>query len=318
MKKLIILLHSMRSHKTGEYQIMLDSNVNIILHQLSKMTRDDQIDITMPRNHNKMYMKQFTDIVNTFHCTVNKKFIDYGANVGETRDIINSRLDSIEFSEYDEVESHFCTVEPKIGNTNYVIFASAVPGQKRPHSERHFITLLNRLEAGYPVTLSCENQRSYIPDILQISTNIKTKFFNPELADYMSCEYYCPMLKKALDDLIPKDSLFFPFRVSDTCYRADLVSRLGGTVIITDPNDTADGVFSNYIDISTLHECKKTLYTTMLILMKVRKDIRIPLYEDITKNYHIGIVEMLYYCPDSIDFLYGKVNIHNLIKSYIL
>ena len=45
MKKLIILMHSMRSHETGEYQIMLDSNINIILHQLSVLPKDVEVTV---------------------------------------------------------------------------------------------------------------------------------------------------------------------------------------------------------------------------------------------------------------------------------
>ncbi len=55
---------------------------------------------------------------------------------------------------------------------------------------------------------------------------------------------------------------------------------------------------------------------TMLHLLKTRQDIRIPLYEDITKNYHIGIVELVHHCKKNIDFNYGYID--NLKERYIL
>lgn len=318
MRKLIVLMHSMRSHITGEYQIMLDSNINIILHQLSTLEEGVEVTVTMPEDSNKMYITQFLNIVKNFKCSVNIHFLKYGKNAGHSRDIANDMVENINYTDYDEVENHFCTIEPRIANTRYVIFNSAVPDQYRPYAEKHFVTLLKRLDSKYKVILSCDNQKYFIPYKLRGHAKIRTRFFNPDLANKLMSTYCNYYLANQLDEVIPKNSLFFPFRVSDKCYKAEEVNKLGKTVVVTDPNDSADKVFTgNILDITSYDKCKKTLYMTMLFLLNNRPDIRIPLYEDITKNYHIGIVEMLYYCPDNIDFLYGNIDISSLKNSYI-
>ncbi len=311
----------MRSHETGEYQIMLDSNINIILHQLSVLPKEDEVTVTIPKNLSVKYMAQCFEIAMKFKCKVTWLYTNYGDNAGHSRDIINENLDHIDFDKYDKVESHFCTVEPRKGplDWEYVIFNSAVLDQDRPYAEKHFVTMLKRLEKGYHVTMSCENQRDLLPDILSTSTSIRTKFFNPKLATRMMKKYYDKELEVTLDEYIETGSLFFPFRISDSCYRADLVNKIGLPIIITDPNDSVGDTFTSpVLDIGRFSECKKTLYMTMLHLLKTRQDIRIPLYEDITKNYHIGIVEMMYYCGTNIDFLYGRnVNLRDLKKRYL-
>ena len=128
--------------------------------------------------------------------------------------------------------------------------------------------------------------------------------------------YYDKVLEKRLDKVIPNGAGFFPFRVSDPSYCATKAEQYY-TLVITDPSHSARvRLREGYLDISAMHECKKTLYMTMLHLMQNRKDIRIPLYEDVTSNYHISIVEMIYYVPNNIDFHYR--NIQDLESLYII
>ena len=265
---------------------------------------------------NLLYLVQANDIIKKFDCTVKWLLIDYGVNAGDSRDVIDSKLGDVDFNYFDEVENHFCTIEPRIDNTNYVIFNSAVPDQDRPYVEKHFVTLLKRLEKGYHVELSCTNQQDLIPPLLKVSTSIYNKFFNPVLFESMFEMYFNQELYKTLMAILPA-SYFFPFRLSDSCYKVEEAMKLGKTLIITDPNESSE-LDGDFLDISYLHICKKTLYMTMLQVVKDRDDIRIPLYEDITKNYHIGIVEMLYFCASDIDFHYLIDSIENLKSRYIL
>lgn len=299
-------MYSMRSHKTGEYQLMYDSNTNIMLHKLAGYTASDTVTITIPRNSDLDQLIQFRNLSNLNKCVVIFKFLNYGIHAGDTRDTMDFILESedIDWSSYDFVECHIESVRPRLGQMRweYMIFNSSVLHEERPYADKHFTNILRLLDKGYHMKFSTRCQLSMIPDQLLTSASIDVDFFSPEVADYITSKYIDLELLERLKQVVPTRAKFFPFRLSDKAYCFDKVYP-DYKVVVTDPNESCIE-HENIINISSMHLCKKTLYTTMLLLMRDRPDVRIPLYEDITFNYHISIVEMLYYIPSSIDFMY--------------
>ncbi len=283
-------MYSMRSHKTGSYQLLLDSNMNIMLHKCYALPVGTEVSITVPRDCDQL--DECIDIASHFKCSVEFLPIPYGTHAGETRDMLNTSVDKwIDQSEFDKVEIGVESVIPMIMNAEFILFNTSIPGAVRPYADKHLDSIVGILEAGYKVTFSCINQLYKIPMEYLHQCKVDTKFYSKEFMDYMAHKFTDQILFMELDRVIPRGSLFFPFRLSDPVYKFQHVIGRDIPVVITDPNESfSDG--GNIINIGGMHSCKKTLYMTMLALMNSREDIVVPLYEDITTNYHISIVEL--------------------------
>lgn len=313
MKLLIVPIYSMRSHDTGMYNLLLDSNMNIALHKCSVLSSDYVVHITIPRNANQVAEVQ--DIVRYFDCEVTFLPIKYGKHAGETRDILNESVKGIHFKYYDKVELGVASIDPIIKNTEYHLYNTSILGTSRPYADKHFPALLKRLNAGYRVNFSCTNQLYKIPKHQLHLCSTDMKLFSKQFNSYMMQKFVDEDLYQILSAAVDYGAYFFPFRLSDPCYKWEYISQVDKQIIITDPNDS--GLANeNTFNIGELHGCKKTLYCTMLALMRDRKDITIPLYEDIALNYHISIVEMVDQVFDSID-LHVQFNEIKFISRYM-
>jgi len=300
MKLLIVPIYSMRSHKTGKYQLLLDSNMNIALHKCSVLSYLVDVTITIPTNVDSSQLNACIGIASKMACSITFMPIHYGSNAGETRNILNDGIKNgpINQRDFDKVILGVCTVDPVIENTEYHLYNTPILGKPRPYVDEHMPTILNRLENGYRVNFSCENQLYKVPTQYLHLCTTDMKLYSKDFMAELAKEFVDQDLFIELDTLIPIGAVFFPFRISDPVYKWDAVRSLNSDIVVTDPNESLRDT-NGILQIGNMHKCKKTLYMTMLALMKQRDDITIELYEDIYNNYHISIVEMMDMVPEN-------------------
>lgn len=296
----------MRSHKTGEYQLLLDSNINIMLHRMYSASSDDEFTVTIPIHSNAEQLRTIENIVLGFKCKVTFYKIEYGVHAGENREILHQSIKQIDTSRYDHIEYHVCNISTPIDRDtcSFHIYNSPVVGVSRPYAEAQYFKLLYRIEKGFKVNLSSKSQVDMLPNELKDKVTTNMEFFSPKLYNVMRTMFVDKKLVKELSEYVPIGSLFFPFRVSDPVYKFHKVIGLGKHVIVTDPNESVTDI-PNVLNISDIHHCKKTIYMSMLEVIKQRGDIRIPIYEDVFFNYHISIIEMVHDVFEYIDFKSG-------------
>ncbi len=300
MKKLIVPIFSMRSYDDNGYTVLKDGNFQLHLHRAS----DEDI-IVVPRN-----IVDEAELVKLFP---NKKFVtmEYGINALATREKFWSEL-NLEIV-YSLFHSNNCDVLV----TDITGYSGKLP------------VIFN-----FNITSDPENPRDYIDkflghDVLSVNKSIRTYVLNRGQKEVLIANGANPskiivcqrvinpyILESYVRDLDPlylgHNTIFFPFRISDKCYKFDLVvnesmKKYGGAVFITDPNDSFDR--EKYSDLAIIHRMKLSKVDFYRVLLGQPK---IVYHENPEKVFHPGLAELIYFNANII-CEYNLPNICDLI-----
>lgn len=271
MKKLIVPIYSMRSHKTGKYSVLKDGNFQL---HLNRAGPEDII--CVPGNS--------SDLTELYEIFGSNKFVEinYLESAYETRkNFWNVNLNIVEILYYYYKCSAIVTDITGYPGNKPVFFNFNITMD--PLNPRYYIDEFIKLDVesvnkSIYTTVLNQSQKDYLIQCGATGTIVVSqKVINPEI--------YKLMESKEIDI---GNSVFFPFRISDPCYRFDLVYKLCESLninlVVTDPNESLDKK-----DVQLMSPTKQEYYG----ILKSRPTI---IYnENPEKVFHPGLAEFIFY-----------------------
>ncbi|UNI74757.1 hypothetical protein ABNavy97_073 [Acinetobacter phage AB-Navy97] len=287
MSRMIVPIFSMRSYATREYAVLKDGNFQLHLHRAQK---GDLIAVPFNISDKSELEFLFPDF--------NFVQFHYGTNAEETRQWFwywnESNVDEI--MRINNIDVLITDVTGYNGVHEFIFNAniSKVPGLDRPYIDKWWESDLETARQSIKVFVLNESQRAeFIAHGIDADKIVMSqKVVNPDvIARYI----------KNIDDTqhMGSNIVFFPFRLSDKCYRfMDVVkdcAETGNMLIITDPNDTyadfKDQIAELYPDVTIMDvKMSKIAY---YITLSQRPTI---IYNENPQNvFHPGLGELIYF-----------------------
>lgn len=297
MKVLIIPQYSMRSYRTGTYSLLADGNLNIVLHHIFNDTKTNEYTICIPIDHVKEDLEiLIKKIVPQFKCSINFMEIPYGYNAEDNRTAVPHFFNKFTFYSYSYVISYFENLQC---NIPWILkmHMSKIEELGRPYADRYYGDFIQALKDPMLIRADVLNYAQYNmvnrtnpAEVYKV--NVNEQCLNIKLYNILGSLFTKASIVKQLDDVIPKNAIFFPFRISDKAYDFERVKALGRPVVVTDPNESLD----DPMVIKLSGNMKEILFST-LWLMQERVDIDIALYEDCELAVHQLIIELCVAVP---------------------
>lgn len=277
MPDLRIPIYSMRSYKTGVYDVSKDGNFQVHLH---RMLRDDWI--VVPKN--SVGIETFIDagLVQADRIL----YADYGENAYATR------------KNFWEMNKNF---KIPAGVENLITNMTGCPWD---------LPIVYYLEiTSHPLVPRAYVDEFLVRDVFSINESSVTLVFNdwqktrlvqagadPDKIIVSRRVIHPDVLSRLVrnaeneQNLVSKDDIFFPFRISDPCYRFEKVQgfawMMGKRIVVTDPNEsfkTGTG------DIIQIHPTKEEYYSILM------DKPTILYFEDPDFCFHPGLGELIYF-----------------------
>lgn len=284
---LFIPVFSTRSYKTGEYNLALDGNMARIISKILSAAPSFS-EVLIPDNSINLNVWLNALSRNGFHQRVRfTKCNAYGENAHETR-MNGSKFENWLRYNIDPLDFDVMVVEP---NTLALGMEDHIPG---------FVDDLSRIIYWCVASATTKGTPWFTEDFVEMDKRIAAKY-PTACASYSQVEF--------LDDLAFIDgefyvakyfdfkTIFFPFRLSDKNYQAELVKNViyklkemgynNFKVLYTDVNDS--GLFpedDTFVRVSG----QKEVYLSILKSRPI-----IPYMEDADMLMHININEFMYY-----------------------
>ena len=299
MKVLIIPQFSMRSYKDSKYSLLADGNLNIVLHQIYRSNESATYDITIPINHREEEFNTLVDLVAKFNCNIAFKPIEYGINADDNRLVVPKTLSDFDYAPYSFCISYFEYLRPTIPWI-LKMHMSQIKELARPYADKHFPAFVNALSSPNLIVADVLNyaQKAFVPSKLQYKVSVNELCLNTDFYSLIVDTFKDQNLIKILDDMIPLDSCFFPFRVSDKAYCYEHIKKTD-YMVVTDPNES-----SKDADLNLSTELKdydiKTILINTLLLIQDRPDIMVPIHENCELAVHQLIIELCYMIPNNV------------------
>ena len=312
MRVLIIPQFSMRSYKTGTYSLLADGNLNLVLHQIFNSTKTNEYVITIPKDHVREDLEVIKEkILPNFDCKVTFMEIPYGIHADANRTVVPRHFDNFSYFEFAYVISYFENLRPDIPWV-LKMSMSKIKELDRPYADKHYNSFIEALGHHWLIRADVLNYSQYEmvkltdPELLK-NVNVNEQCLNRKFYDILREEFVDQDIVAVLNEVVPDNALFFPFRISDKAYDFERASMLGRPVVVTDPNESLQNP-----DVIKLTGDLKVLLFSMLELMKTRTDIDIPLYEDCELAVHQLIIEVAYSRPGQL----LNINTGEIIERY--
>lgn len=297
-KVLMIPVYSTRSYETGEYNLLADGNVSKYLMKIIG-SNAQEIDIFYPNN--SVNLDKIKEIVkNNTNQKVNWVPVKYGINAHETRNMGKQFFGYIN-KKYDIIITEINTLAEIIAE-----------GQGNEFCNKN-----NLIYWVGSYNTDCTRWDTIGHEQLnkKIAKEIKTACLLPAQVSFLGGKAFedeCIYNPKYFD----KKYIFFPFRLSDSSYKLDLLLKVidklknekinNFVVLYTDPNDSG---LLNKSDETIFIKVPANKFVYLSILKG--KPI-IPFLDDVEKNYHSNIFEFMYY--DCKVIMYDNEN-SNFVKA---
>lgn len=298
-KVLFIPVYSMREYTTGKYKLLNDGNMNRVISKVFS-AKPKKATILIPEVSNIADFEELKKFISNCGLSQVISFVEssgYKENANATRKTITEFL-----STYNELKNKI--------KLDLIV------------SEPNFLTSVMALTNGYceEIIYWCVASKTstYSPWFVEefaaldkvIAENINTAVLTKTQVEYLQgksfvdSNFYCP-------ELFDYKTIFFPFRLSDKSYKAEVLKdiiyniRAKGynnfKVLYSDPNES--GVFEED-EVFKKVSSDKDVYLSILKSKPI-----IPYFEDSNNVLHISIFEFDFYkCKvimyenDNIDF----------------
>ena len=280
MSKLIIPIYSMRSYDTGKYSILKDGNFKL---QINRMNWDDDV-IVVPEDSSDL--DEFLDLgIVDKHQVIKAK---YGENAYETRKMFwrsnQKTLDTLRMDIVTDITGYNGT-NNFINNFNI----SADPKNPRWYIDEFLYHDIDAIKLADKTYVLNHSQKKFLVSCdpnLEDKIEVSTKVITKKYFDKVGTE------KIALPDF----DVFWPFRISDPCYRFDdtIQNNSTKTFLITDPNDSYNAKYPNVI---------KKRFTKRQFYGIIEGRPEIIYNENPNMVFHPGLADFLYFgCPITSDY----------------
>lgn len=297
MKILFIPMYSMRSHEDGAYKMLKDGNFQSVLSRMLDLVKTDDIHCTFPFD-----TSDFNDVQNILKdVPINFMPVEYGLNAMDTRENFwKLNPDFIDEKRFDYVVTDIGGFPYKnikfINNFNI----SKIKGLERSYVDKFFdIEVESALKAESTIVINEAQRLEFIFTNKWLDNKVYTnkKLLNPDIYKYFTDN--TPIDK---EHILTKETLFWPFRLTDKAYQFEWVYSYlkanhnmlpkGFEIVVTDPNNTLDQfqhLLSNIIPVRKITPSKAQYYKIL-----EQKPLMIML-DDIDKVLHPGLIEFLYF-----------------------
>lgn len=273
---LIVPIYSMRSYTDNTYSILKDGNAKL---HFNRLDYDDYI--TIPENTADFLEFVSLDLINPDHIIK----VKYGENALETRKIFwqlnQDFLDSFNLEIITDITGY--TGKHKFYNNFNVSKLLEYP---REYVDQFFESDISSIRTGEHTTVLNQCQKDYIVELyLELDTKISVN------QKVVSKNYFHKVGIDPFFDFLftnNKNIIFFPFRISDPCYKFDEVIEKYSNhiIVITDPNNSYS---SNYSNVILIKPNKKQYYG----ILSNRPTI---IYnENPDKIFHPGLADFIYF-----------------------
>lgn len=283
--KLIVPIYSMRSYETGKYSLLKDGNLQLHLNRHT----DGDIIVVPPQDK----CEDLSELRKYFP-EIQFISVNYRENAYETRknfwEYNTFVIDGL--IEYCGCDALVTDITGYSGN-NKVYFNFNItkdPEVERPYIDEFIYTDVESVNKSAFTTVLNECQKQTLVDYGADPDKI-----------YVNQRVVKPGVpERFLDghEPIKIKEFFFPFRLSDPCYKFDIAYKVldsyneGIILRITDPNDTWD---------KEKHpNCVLSKYTKQEYYAVLKGQPRILYFENAEKVFHPGLGELIYFKCDLI------------------
>lgn len=281
MKVFRIPIFSMRSYQTGLYDVSKDGNFQL---HVSRSKRGDSIAIP----YDCIGLESYLDLGLNFIPMV------YGKNAYDTRkhfwDIDKGNVQIVKV--FDGIVISDITDYP--GGWNFMHYnfnITSHPLIEKPYIDEFLAADVRSINSSIQTTVLNKWQKDWLIDNGALSSKIVVdqRVVNFERIKEFTNQIQAKDVYKWVEYF--KDKIFFPFRISDPCYKFDKVvdfaERMGRVVVVTDPNESLQPEthyrFIKYVP-------TKMEYYTMLMARP-----KIIYFEDPEFCFHPGLGELIYF-----------------------
>lgn len=288
-------IYSMRSYETGLYDVSKDGNFQL---HLSRMQSDDLILVP----YNSIGIETF---IETGYLKKEQVVIMncYGSNAYETRKLFVSNIllgAAVEFRTLQHLKLNCIRGNLDAIVTDITGFHGAKDVffnfniTKDPNNPKYYIdefieSDLKSIERSIFTTVLNQNQKDYLVSLGANPDKIKVchKVINRSLLSLYEND---PGFKEQ-----PIDGIFFPFRLTDSCYKFDEAIKYASlynlNLYVTDPNQSlSDDTLLQNCTIVKLDNVTKTSFYSIL-----KSRPKVCYYENPSRCYHPGLAELIHY-----------------------
>lgn len=290
MKALFTSMFSMRRYTDGKYSILKDGNFQLAIAR-AYASDFEEVRIAIPHD-----ACDIEEAMNRFKTEIDSgKFsfipFTYGTNAANTREVFwGNNWCATWFAQKDcDVLITDITGYPGKLPVIYNFNITKLPELDRPYIDKFFETDLWSIENSLFTTVLNPRQKEYIVEV------------RPDLADKILVHTKCAhenLLPVSAPAIVYDKTIFWPFRLSDAAYKwkefkeafeVQGLDKLGYSVLITDPNQTA-GYTPDYV---TKYSPDKEEYYRILSAKPI-----VVMLDDIDTVLHPGTIEFFHYgCP---------------------
>lgn len=271
----------MRSYETGLYDVSKDGNFQL---HISRANPGDAV--AFPKN--SIGIDQFTDLGLTFLP------MEYGINAYDTRSNFWKNPHNIEIisslPEVDEVILDVSGAPSLWTDISYNFNITSHPLIKRPYIDEFLKRDVDSINKSRRTTVLNEWQKIWLIQngALEGKIEVDQRVVNPLVLekytssiDPVKCDYWREIFE---------GFIFFPFRISDSCYKFEKVLEMAGLlgmgVLITDPNESYK---NDHFNVQKYVPTKEEYYTMLSAQPKIIY------YEDPEFCFHPGLGELIYF-----------------------
>lgn len=310
----IVQMFSMRLRTGSEYNVLADGNLTMTLHRIVSIAKSNQqikFVITVPTK--TVGLSALKMLMIKLRCS-NIEFEPkafYSTNAAKTRKTIaNYSINEIVSDDTDLIVSEFSLLDrndplhrPRIYNYNI----SSDAALKRGWIDDMFNDMVASLSHDSKpecFVLNAGQKTKLCKALPENNIVVETEWFDRDLIEIIMKQYVADRVVKEFVKMfsINKNSVFFPFRLTDKVYKFDELVKSDKLIFVTNPN-SADIKYDNVVDLSRVFEYldSKTMYYSALAAVK-QVGLAIPCFEDPRLIMHQTIVEMEFLASDNLRF----------------